>query len=247
MLDDFWLTDVCNFSNSITTIGIETMDQTEVKKNLNKSIEEQGSRKVFAKDYSAYYNAESREKRKWQKLFDEISSMGEVIKAISIRILVAAKTKQTLEERAAKIIKSLEDGRQYRAGIFINEQEQEWKSIFYRMRDQQKEAHTIEALPIKSTLLAAGNAYHYSSLEDEGGDFLGETGCGGNVLFNEWLLNEVRVNASAIVMGNQRFGKSSLLKLRIKSRVLRGDYVRVFDVVGDFTDEIRALGGERLI
>lgn len=114
------------------------------------------------------------------------------------------------------------------------------------MRDQQKEAHTIEALPIKSTLLAAGNAYHYSSLEDEGGDFLGETGCGGNVLFNEWLLNEVRVNASAIVMGNQRFGKSSLLKLRIKSRVLRGDYVRVFDVVGEFTDEIRALGGRTL-
>ena len=245
MLDDFWLTDVCNFSNSITTIGIETMDQTEVKKNLNKSIEEQGSRKVFAKDYSAYYNAESREKE-MQKLFDEISSMGEVIKAILIRIFVAAKTKQALEERAAKIIKSLEDGRQYRAGIFINEQEQEWKSIFYRMRDQQKEAHTIEALPIKSTLLAAGNAYHYSSLEDEGGDFLGETGCGGNVLFNEWLLNDVRVNASAIVMGNQRFGKSTLLKLRIKSRVLRGDYVRVFDVVGEFTDEIRALGGRTL-
>ncbi len=114
------------------------------------------------------------------------------------------------------------------------------------MRDQQKEAHTIEALPIKSTLLAAGNAYHYSSLEDEGGDFLGETGCGGNVLFNEWLLNDVRVNASAIVMGNQRFGKSTLLKLRIKSRVLRGDYVRVFDVVGEFTDEIRALGGRTL-
>lgn len=245
MLDDFWLTDVCSFPNSITTIGIETMDQTEVKKNLNKSIEEQGSRKAFAKDFSAYYNADAREKE-MQKLFDEISSMGEVIKAISIRIFIAAKTKQALEERVAKTIKALEDGRQYRAGVFINEQEQEWKSIFYRISEQKKEAHAIEALPIKSTLLAAGNAYHYSCLEDEGGDFLGETGCGGNILFNEWLLNEVRVNASAVVMGNQRFGKSTLLKLRIKSRVLRGDYVRVFDVVGEFTDLIRALGGRTL-
>lgn len=245
MLDDFWLTDVCSFKNSITTISIETMDQIEVKKNLNRAIEEQGSRKAFAKDYSAYYNADAREKE-MRHLFDEISSMGEVMKNISIRIFVAAKTKQTLEERAAKIIKSLEDGRQYRAAVFVNEQEQEWKSIFYKMSLQKKEPHAVEGFPMKATLLAAGNAYHYSSLEDTGGDFLGETGCGGNVLFDEWLLNETRVNASAIVVGNQRFGKSTLLKLRIKSRVLRGDYVRVFDVVGEFTDEIRALGGRTL-
>lgn len=244
-LEDFWLTDVCNFQNSITTISVETMDQIEVKKNLNRAIEEQGSRKAFAKDYSAYYNAEARE-IEMRHLFDEISSMGEVMKSISVRIFVAAKTKQALEERVAKTIKSLEDGRQYRAAVFVNEQEQEWKSIFYKMAMQKKEPHAIEGFPMKATLLAAGNAYHYSSLEDTGGDFLGETGCGGNVLFNEWLLNETRVNASAIVVGNQRFGKSTLLKLRIKSRVLRGDYVRVFDVVGEFTDEIRALGGRTL-
>lgn len=244
-LEDFWLTDVCDFPNSITTIGIETMEQSEVMKNLNKSIQEQESRKAFAKDFSAYYNADAREKE-MQRLFDEISSMGEVIKAISIRIFISAKTKQALEERVAKTIKALEDGHQYRAGIFINEQEQEWKSIFYPIREQKKEPHAIENLPIKSTLLAAGNAYHYSCLEDEGGDFLGETGCGGNVLFDEWLLNEIRVNASAIVIGNQRFGKSTLLKLRIKSRILRGDYVRVFDVVGEFTDLIRDLGGRTL-
>lgn len=245
MLDDFWLSDVCDFPNSITTISIETMDQIEVKKNLNRSIDEQGSRKNFAKDYSSYYNADAREKE-MQRLYDEISSMGEVIKSISIRVFVAAKTKHALEERAAKIIKSLEDGRQYQAAVFVNEQEQEWKSIFYPMKIQKKEPHAIEGFPMKATLLAAGNAYHYSSLEDDGGDFLGETGCGGNVLFNEWLLNEARVNASAIAVGNQRFGKSTLLKLRIKSRVLRGDYVRVFDVMGEFTDEIRALGGRTL-
>lgn len=244
MLNDFWLQSICTYSNTIATISIETLDQVEVQKNLNKGIDEQWSRKTLAKDYRAFYDAKKREEE-MQRLYAEIESMGEVIKSISIRIFVSAGTKQELEERTAKVIKALEAAK-YESAVFLNEQEQEWKSIFYGMQKQKKEPHALAGFPMKSTLLAAGNAYHYSSLEDEGGDFLGETGCGGNILFNEWLLNEIRVNASAIVVGNQRFGKSTLLKLRIKSRVLRGDYVRVFDMVGEFTDLIRALGGRTL-
>lgn len=244
MLNDFWLQSICTYSNTIATISIETLDQVEVQKNLNKGIDEQWSRKSMAKDYRAFYDAKKREEE-MQRLYAEIESMGEVIKSISIRIFVSAGTKQELEERVAKVIKALEAAK-YESAVFLNEQEQEWKSIFYGMQKQKKEPHALAGFPMKSTLLAAGNAYHFSSLEDEGGDFLGETGCGGNILFNEWLLNEVRVNASAIVVGNQRFGKSTLLKLRIKSRVLRGDYVRVFDMVGEFTDLIRALGGRTL-
>lgn len=243
-LDDFWLSDICNFPNSIATISIGTMDQAEVKKNLNKSIDEQASRKRFARDYRALYDAEAREEE-MKQLFAEISSMGEVIKSISIRIFIAAKTLKGLEEATAKVIKSLE-ANNYRAAVFVNETEAEWKSIYQSFTEQEKASHALPGFPMKSTLIAAGNAYHYSSLEDPEGDFLGETGCGGNVLFDEWLLNDVRVNASAILAGNQRFGKSTLLKLRIKSRVLRGDYVRVFDVVGEYTDLIRALGGRTL-
>ena len=61
MLDDFWMTDICNFQNSVATISIGTMDEVKVKQNLNKAIEEQASRMRFAKDYSAYYDAKSRE------------------------------------------------------------------------------------------------------------------------------------------------------------------------------------------
>lgn len=244
-LDDFWLQKIFEFQNTIATVSVGTMDMDEVKKNLNRAIEEQGSRRRFAKDYSAYYDAYSREKE-MQKLFNEINSLGEVMKSISIRIFVAAKTREDLEKRVANVITGMEKGGSYRAAVFLNETEAEWKSIFLPMKEQQKAPHVVPGFPMKSTLLAAGNAFHYSSLEDEGGDFLGETGCGGNVLFNEWLLNEIRVNASAIVVGNQRYGKSTLLKLRIKSRVLRGDFVRVFDVVGEFTDLIHALGGRTL-
>ena len=51
VLDDYWLTNPCNQENTIVTISIHNEDQNEVKKNLNRSIEEQGSRKKFAKEY----------------------------------------------------------------------------------------------------------------------------------------------------------------------------------------------------
>ena len=34
-LNDFWITDVCNFPNTVTSVSVQTMDQIEVKKNLN--------------------------------------------------------------------------------------------------------------------------------------------------------------------------------------------------------------------
>ena len=64
---------------------IGTMDEVKVKQNLNKAIEEQASRMRFAKDYSAYYDAKSREEE-MQRLYEEISSLGEVMKSISMRI-----------------------------------------------------------------------------------------------------------------------------------------------------------------
>ena len=38
MLDDFWMTDICNFQNSVATISIGTMDEVKVKQNHNKAI-----------------------------------------------------------------------------------------------------------------------------------------------------------------------------------------------------------------
>lgn len=244
-LYDFWLKKVCSHEKTIVSIDIHTEDQIEIKKNLNKSIEEQNSRKHFAKEYKDFYDAATREKE-MQILYNEIASMNEIIKSIHIRIYTAAKTFSELEEANANIIKKLE-GDTYRAAIFLNESRQEYKSMYIGTENQKKQNnHLMPELPIKSTLLAAGNPFHYSSLEDPYGDFLGITECGGNILFDEFTRNNIRVNSSAIVIGNMRFGKSSLLKLRLKSRALRGDFTRTFDITGEFSALTKELGGRVL-
>lgn len=244
VLDDYWLTNPCNQENTIVTISIHNEDQNEVKKNLNRSIEEQGSRKKFAKEYKDFYDAAARESE-MKALYDEINSMGEVIKAVAIRIFAAESTKQKLENSVAKVIKSLE-GDNYRATVFLNETRKEWKSVYQSAEEQMKETHTLPGFAMKSQLIAAGNPFHFSSLEDPFGSFLGETACGGNVTFDAFTTNAIRVNASAVAMGNMRFGKSTLLKNQMKDRSLRGDFVRVIDVTGEYSALATELGGRVL-
>ena len=170
-LNDYWLTKACNQPNTITTISILTKDQALVKKNLNRSIQEQDSRKRFAKEYKDFYDAAVREEE-MKKLYDEIDSLGEVIKSVSIRIFAAAKTRIDLENAVAGIIKSMEADT-YRASIFLNESERDWKSVYQGATKQAKEPHAITGFPLKASLLAAGNAFHFSALEDDYGDYLG--------------------------------------------------------------------------
>lgn len=142
VLDDYWLTKPCNQENTIVTISIHNEDQNEVKKNLNRSIEEQGSRKKFAKEYKDFYDAAARESE-MKALYDEINAMGEVIKSVAIRIFAAESTKQSLENSVAKVIKSLE-GDTYRSAVFLNETRKEWKSVYHEGNDKQKIEHGID-------------------------------------------------------------------------------------------------------
>ena len=122
-LDDYWLTDICAQENGIVTISIHTDDQAEIKKNLNKAIEEQNSRKRFAREYQEFYDAAKREDE-MQILYNEISSMEEVIKSVGIRIFTVGKTREELEDVNARILKKLEADT-YRAAIFLNESQAE--------------------------------------------------------------------------------------------------------------------------
>lgn len=240
-LNDYWLTKLCNNENTIVTIGVHTEDLVEVKRNLNKSIEEQESRKNVANDFRNFYDADRRQKE-MQRLYDEIESMGEVIKTVQIRIFTAAKTREELEEANANIIKRLEAD-SYRGAVFLNETESEWKSMYLPESKLQELPHQIHGIPLQANLLAAGNPFHFCSLEDPFGDFLGGTSCGGNIIFDEFHRTDTRVNYSAVIVGNMRFGKSTLLKKRLKARAIRGDFLRTFDITGEFTALTKNLGG----
>lgn len=241
-LDDFWLSKVCNINNTIVTVDISTDNPIEVKKNINKSMKEQESRYREATDFQEKYDAKKRF-QEMERLFDEINAMGEVVKLLHIRIFVADVSFIKLEEKVKNIMVRLESNG-FRPTVFLNECKAEWQSMYRTYKKQQEELFFTYGQPLTSNVLAAGNPFHFSSLEDPTGDFIGKTPCGGNVIYDEFTKTKTRLYYNSLVIGTMGSGKSTLLKKRFLANAIRGNYVRTFDISGEFTTLTKTLGGK---
>lgn len=241
-LDDFWMSKVCNINHTVVTVDISTENTIEVKKNINRSMKEQRSRYMEANDFQEQYDAKQRYKE-MERLFDEINAMGEVIKLLHVRIFVADRSFVQLEEKVKNIMARLESNG-FRPTIFLNEMKTEWISMFRSYKQQQENLFFTYGQPLVSNALAAGDPYHFSSLEDPTGDFLGKTPCGGNVIYDEFTKTKTRLYYNSLVVGTMGSGKSTLLKKRLLSNAIKGNYVRTFDISGEFTKLTKTLGGK---
>lgn len=241
-LDDFWLSKVCNINNTIVTVDISTDNVMEVQKNINRSMKEQHQRYLGATDFQERYDARQRY-QEMERLYDEISAMGEVIKLLHVRIFVADRSFVELEEKVKGIMNRLESNG-FRPAIFLNETKTEWLSMYRPYLEQQEEPFFTYGQPLTSNAVAAGNPFHFSSLADPNGDFLGKTPCGGNVLFDEFTKTTTRLYYNSLVIGTMGSGKSTLLKKRFLTNAIRGNYVRTFDISGEFTVLTKTFGGK---
>lgn len=239
-LDENWLMHLCRKDNTITTIDLYTLEKGVVQANINKSIEEQDSRSRFAQNYEQYYDAELR-KEELRQLYDEISRMGEVVKMLQIRIYVYAMTREELESRCEDIINNL--GTDYKLAIFLNEMEEEWKSQYLPYRKQGTKM-SFEGNPFKTEAIAGGNPFYTSELRDPNGNYMGATPSGGSVLFDEFHKSKTRLQYHCVAIGLQRSGKSTYLKKRFEYNAARGNFIRCFDVTGEFKNMTREYGGK---
>lgn len=240
-ISDFWMEKLCNISNTIALVDISTDNIIEVKKNLNKSMKEQKVRYETTTNDTEKLDA----KRRYQEMeamYNEIESMGRVVKLVHIRIMVSDRNRYTCEEHCKNIIDSLEaDG--YRCAVFLNEGKREWLSMFRSYKDQEREEFYVPGQPLLSKQLAVGYPFYFSSLEDKYGTYLGFTSCGGNVIFSPFTKTKTRTYYNSLVVGNMGSGKSTLLKKLFKQSAMLGDYVRVFDITGEFRQLTQEFGG----
>lgn len=154
MLDDYWLDNIFNIPDTVATIDISTKDTTEVKKNINKSLQEEFSRARSAKDYMELYDAEQRQSE-LQQLLHELSAMGEVVKMLDFRLYVKGRNLIDLDDRCESILKNLE-GDSYMATTFLNENKREWQALFESYTTQHSKKFVMPGQPLMSEQLAIG-------------------------------------------------------------------------------------------
>ena len=242
-IDTYWMAKVCNINGTVALVDISTDNMSEVKKNLNKSMKEQAGRRSGARDFAELYDADKR-LDEMKRMYDEINSYNEVIKLVHIRIFLADRSFESLEKKIKNIMDKLETDSGFLTTIYLNESKSEYKSMTRSYKKQKEEMFFPKGQSLTATGVAHGDPFPFSSLDDETGEFLGTTPCGGNVLLDIFQKTSTRLYYNFLAIGEMGSGKSTLLKKQFKSNAIKGNYVRTFDISGEFTILTKTLGGK---
>lgn len=224
-----WLSDICYFEGAITTIDIHTENEEDALQNISKSMKEYRGRSGSEKNDTGVSDAVNAYSD-LSRLYESVKRMSRTLKSVIVRIYFSAKTKAELEKRQAEILNKLDE---YKGSIMLNEQKYEYQAMFLPYKKQQELPNARLGIPILDEAIAAGDPFHFASLSDPNGLYLGSTSCGGSVMFNPFFKSSVRTYYNTLILGNMGSGKSTLLKKLSYHSFLLGDYVRLFDVVGE--------------
>lgn len=237
----FWLEQLLSIEGTVATVDISTEDKRVALDKIDKSISENLTR--LAEINNNIDKIEAAETvDQLTKLVREISTKDEMMKDVMIRYFVSAKTKESLDEKVKNLLETLE-GFGYRGAIFLNEQEYEWKSIFLPAKEQQKFRTKRKGKDIPSLSLGGGYPFHFTKLNDPTGRFYGTTKTGGNVIFDLFTKDEIRKSYNALVIGMMGSGKSTFLKKLLNDNTIVGNYVRIFDIAGEFKTLVQEVKG----
>lgn len=239
----FWLKVISDIEDVITTIDIGTFDSGEMLDKINNSLDEYSNRTISERS-SMGKRQSAIEYKNMSKLHDDIYSSGEIMKQVHIRIYVARRKLETLEKDVKSLLAYLE-GHKYKGAIFLNELEDDYKSLFNSITRQSRDFITKRSgKEIKASTLGAGYNYHYSNLDDPRGSYYGTSFTGGNVLLDLFHKDQLRQFYNGIILGKMGSGKSTLLKKIVVTELSKGNKIRAFDASGEFNQIAEAFNGK---
>lgn len=241
-VDDFWLSHISSYKDTIFCMDIGSSDKVQVNENLKRSLDEQASRINSAKNTSEALDAQ-RKFEQMETLYKEINSIGEVLKNISIRLYIPAKTIFEADKKLREISADL-IGKGYKVTTCLSETKEDFKNLFIPHTWQQKGFHGRIGQPISASTLAAGNPFHFGSLKDPCGTYFGSTETGGSVLLDMFRQTDRRMSYNFAAFGSMGAGKSTILKKIALDLAIKNHYVRIFDPTGEFIKLTKFIGGK---
>lgn len=244
---NFWLRTITNSNveNLIVTIDISTMNNEIVDKVLEENLKENRYRKNNERNITDRLKSNT-DYQKSILLHDKLYSNSINIKLVKIRIFLFDKSLKNLESEVVKLLNYL-NSKSFKASIFLNELEYEYKSIYHPFKYQANSFYNKRnGKEITSETLGAGLDYNFSYLHDKNGLIYGTTKGGGYVIFNPFLKNEQRKSYNGILMGKMGSGKSTFLKKLALNNYILGTKIRCFDASGEFKYLVKKSNGKMI-
>lgn len=243
LVNDFWLEQLMGIENALVTLDVSTPNKRQIIDEINKSMAEQDTRFVNAKDNVDRINARD-SYIELDDLYNQITK-GEIMKRVHLRAFVKGRTLEELEVRVKDVLEEL-DSLNFRGSVFINEQEWEWESLFTSYTNQLDYVNKRRGKELSSTTLAGGYPFHYTYLNDEYGTYYGTTETNGSVVFDLFHKDKNRKFYNALMIGKMGSGKSTLLKKTVLDQAIKGHKIRILDVTGEFAEVVEKLEGKQI-
>ena len=239
---DFWLTNLMNIDGVFCVLDVATESSADAEDEINHSLDELDVRYKVTTDNSTQIEAEQNFQL-LKSMLTDIKTQGEVIKLIQCRLYVAGRTKEEVDKRVGEIIGNLESN-EYRAAVFLNETQYMYKALFQPYHEQVKEKNRRVGNPLPALSLAGGYPFNFEQLDDPYGFYIGRSATGGSVVFDQFRKTMFRLSYDMLIAGKKGSGKSTTMKLLMEYNAIIGNFVRVIDQTGEFSDLALRLGGK---
>ena len=239
---DFWLERLLNIDGVYCVLDVATEEKVDAEDEIISSLNELDVRYSHAQDEGTKIDAEQHYKL-LRDMLTSVKTQGEVIKLIQCRLYVSGRTKAEVDERVAAVIKDLESD-DYRAAVFLSETEFGFKALFQPYHEQIKERNKRVGNPLPAISLAGGYPFNFEMLDDPFGIHIGSSSTRGNIIFDQFRKTKNRLSYDTLIIGKKGSGKSTLMKLLMKNNAIIGNFIRVIDVTGEFSELAKVLGGK---
>ncbi|WP_225353730.1 VirB4 family type IV secretion system protein [Lacticaseibacillus sharpeae] len=239
---DFWLMKFTRIPDVTVVVDTVQRNNTNYQENITKAVDELTRQRNEAKSQTNY-DAINEEIMPLRELSLALRKNGEIIKPLYLRIYCYGVTLDQLERKVNEVLTRVRN-EGFKATVFLAENVDEYKSMFLPASEQDKLSSHREGIPLSGQIIGLGFAHNQTSLTDPFGSYFGYTQTSGLVYWDLFHVDKQRTYYNLFLTGDLGSGKSTTLKKVVLERALRGDLVRVFDRVGEFSGLARKFNGQ---
>lgn len=244
ILHEYWIDQLVREENTFVVVDYLYMEDVDHLGMLDSSIEEVGARWEKAQKTTLRDSLE-KDQQTLRHLYQDINSSGEKIKHMHVRFFFREATIDQLQKKMNDFFVKL-DSAGFGATVFLDEQKEEWQSIFLPFDKQLQLPTQRGGLAIPSEALGIGFGYNQTNLSDPTGKYYGYTTSGGTIYLDIFHKTNTRLSYNTILLGDMGSGKSTLLKSLTKDNLEKGNYIRGFDKAGEMDKLLVEFSGKKI-
>ncbi|WP_317368774.1 DUF87 domain-containing protein [uncultured Tyzzerella sp.] len=235
-----WLSKITNIPNTVVTIGIKPVDNTNLISAISRNIAYDRSIASSSKDTLTRQRAE-KSAEDGEKIIMQIDRENETVALMTVCVATMARDEQNFK-RVCRRSESMISVLKCKMRAIPNLQKELFKHIYPTFTNREKIENILQKIVPISTFVG-GFPFARSGFNDGTGYYFASDSNGGLVITDIWKRESDRTNSNIVIMGNSGVGKSTVIKHIIISEYMNNTKIVCIDPESEYKELCKNLGG----